>query len=141
MTATARKEPRRVRRARRAAAFHNDRATRATNPLQRLQVAESALTAAAKHVRAREVRSVRDDIAGHVTDVLVLADAGGSRRRLYEQKLTAGGGEVQRLAAALWCLRAALQLLSTTERDQYVAHYTGALDDETRRLNAMRGGR
>ena len=139
MTMT-RKPPRRVRRARNAAAFHAARAAAATTPVETYEAAEYALRSAAAHSRSRKkVRELRENVAEHVQDVLARAEATDRQHDLYEQKLAATGSESARLSTALMCLRGAIQLLEDTQRDFAVEHYTAHFRSEAGRL--LRGVR
>lgn len=140
MTTTARKEPRRVRRARRSAAFHAARSAAAATPAEAYQAAEYELRSVAGRTRKRgQVRELRDSLADQVGDVLDRADASAAQRRLYEDKLAARGSEASRLSTALMCLRGAIQLLEDTQRDFAVEHYTAHFRSEAGRL--LRGVR
>lgn len=143
MAPTARREPRRLRSARRRSAFHADRARKAGNPAERYRAAEDALASAAAHTKqpARTARELSADITEHVRRVLARTEPSRSITQLYEQKLTASGPDVRRLASALMCLRGAIARLSDTERDRLYEHYTTHFNEETRRIEAKGGDR
>lgn len=143
MASTARREPRRVRSARRRTAFHSDRARKAATPAERYRAAEDALASAAAHARqpARTARGLLADITEHVRRVLSRTEPSRSITQLYEQKLAAPGPDVRRLASALMCLRGAIARLPSTERDRLYEHYTTHFNEEIRRIEAKGGDR
>lgn len=143
MTSTARREPKRVRSARRRAAHHADRARKATTPAEHFLAVEYALRSAAAHSRrqARVARELREDLVQHVRRVLDRVEPGEKSRALYEQKLAEPGRDVQRLSTALACLRGAIAQLPDTERDRLFEHYTQHFTAEVRRITEEGGAR
>lgn len=140
MAPTARREPRRVRSARRRTAFHADRSRKATTPAERYRVAEDALASAAAHASqpARTARKLSADIAEHVRRVLARTAPSSSSTALYEQKLMTPGRDVRRLASALMCLRGAIARLPDTERDRLYEHYAKHFNEEIHRIESER---
>ncbi|MCI2421539.1 hypothetical protein MOQ72_29300 [Saccharopolyspora sp. K220] len=143
MTTTARREPKRVRSARRRAAHHAERTRKATTAAERYQAAEYALRSAAAHARsrARVARQLREDVVGHARRVLDRVEPSDNSTALYEQKLTAAGPDLQRLSTALMCLRGAIAQLPNTERDRLFEHYTEHFTAEVHRINGEGGAR
>lgn len=142
MSAAARREPRRLRRARRAAAFHTERQQRATTQLAQFRAATDALVSAIRHTSsASTARALRHDVTGHVHQALDRAEVGDASRALYEQKLASAGTEVQRLGVALMCLQGVINRLPTTERDRLFKHYTAYFQAETGQIESHGGAR
>ncbi|RCW45138.1 hypothetical protein DFQ14_103102 [Halopolyspora algeriensis] len=139
--ATTRREPQRVRRARRRAAYHADRARKATTPAQRYRVAEDALVSAVAHAPqpAGTARTVHGEVAEHARKVLERLELGSASAALAEHHLSRSGTERQRLAAALMCLRGLIARLPDTERDRLYEHYARHLDEEAHRISTQRG--
>ncbi|MQA14679.1 MAG: hypothetical protein GEV09_11040 [Pseudonocardiaceae bacterium] len=142
MAATAPREPRRVRSARRRAAFHADRARRADNPSARLKAAADALLSAVAHSPdpTRPPADVAADIAEQAAWVVARAELTPASRELYEARLAQPGTARAWLGVALMCLRAAIEELpeSGTERDRLFEHYITELTREAGRLRAER---
>lgn len=135
------RESRKVRRYRRAAAFHADRARLATTPHEQYRAVEYQLVSAAAHAnRARVARELRDQIAEQVKAALDKAGLGPNSRELYLAKLHQGGAEVRRLGAALMCLRGVIGHLPAHERDRMYAHYTTHFQSEASRIEQEGGG-
>lgn len=143
MTATARREPKRIRSARRRAAHHAERTRKAATPAERYQAAEYALRSAVAHSRAsaRVARKLREDLVDHVRRVLDRAEPNENSRALYERKLTAAGPDLQRLSTALMCLRGGIGQLPGTERDRLFDHYTQHFTAEANRISGEGGSR
>lgn len=143
MAPTARREPRRVRSARRRTAYHADRARKAATPAERYRAAEDALVSAAVHAKqsARTARDLRSDVTEHVRRVLGRTEPSPSITQLYEDKLASSGSDVRRLASALMCLRGAIARLPDTERDRLYDHYSTHFNEEIRRIEAKGGDR
>lgn len=141
--ATTRREPQRVRRARRRAAYHADRARKATTPAERYRAAEDALVSTVTHARqpAGVARAVQADVANHARKVLARLELGSASTALAEHHLTRAGTERQRLAAALMCLRGVIARLPGTERDRLYEHYARHLSEETHRIESTGGDR
>lgn len=134
------RDRRRVRSARRRAAYHANRARKAASPAQRFKAAEDAVLSAATHARnpAHVARSVSGDVAAHAREAMAHAELGAASAALYEHKLTRPGTELDRLGAALMCLRSAIARLPDTDRDQLYEHYARELMNETRRIENER---
>ncbi len=141
--ATTKREPKRVRSARRRAAHHADRARKATSPLEQYRAAQDALVSAVAHSRqpARTARAQYEEIADHVRRVLAQVELGESRTALYEHKLTRYGSELAGLGSALMCLRGAIAHLDDTERHRLFEHYARHLSEEAHRINTQGGQR
>lgn len=139
---TVRREPRRVRRARRAAAFHAARSTQAATPAARFRAAADALVSAAKHTRrTRTVRELREDMVEHVDRALDEANVSESSRAHYQQRMRASGSDVQRLGVAVMCLQGVINRLPATERDRLFEHYTDNFESEIKQFHAVGGAR
>lgn len=137
---TARREPRRVRRARRAAAFHAARTRKADTPFRLYRAAADALVSAMRHHSSgQEVREMRDELVEHVEQVMQQAETTGSRRDFQRQRLASPGTDVQRLGIALMCLQGAITRLTDTERDRLFGHYSEHFSAESQRI-VSRGG-
>lgn len=126
----------RERRAARRAAFHAERIDRAATPAARLQAAAAYLVSAAAHGKhsAQSARAVTRDITEHARQLIARAGLPGPARALHEAKLTAGGTDVQRLAAALMVLRSVLGRLPEAESDRLREHYASELAAEAARI-------
>ncbi len=137
-----RREPRRVRRARRRVAFYADRARRAGSPKSRMKVAADELLSAAAHARnpARAATDAAEEVTEQARWVLAQADLTPGARALYEDQLARQPAPRPRLGAALTCLRAGIGHLPVTaeERDRLYEHYTAELTREAGRLRGER---
>ncbi|MGW1676007.1 hypothetical protein [Saccharopolyspora sp. NPDC002376] len=133
---------RKERRANRSAAFHADRARKATSSIASFRAAADALVSAAKHAKVnRTARDLREQIAEHVHQAMDKAGVQGKSRDLYLQKLAEPGTEVERLGRALMCLQGAIKQLPDTERDRLIEHYITHFENEKNRINALGGVR
>lgn len=139
---TARRIPRKVRRAHRAAAFHAARTAKAATPADRFRATADALISAAAHTNTVKVaRDLREQLADHVRQALKESGASGNSIALYEQQLSAQGSEVHRLGRAVMCLQGAIERLSGTERDRLYEHYIEHFQAEAHRINTTGGVR
>lgn len=141
--ATTKREPQRVRRARRRAAYHADRARKAATPGEQYRAAEDALVSAVVHSRrpSGNARAVHADVAEHARKVLDRLELRSASAQLAEHHLTRSGTDRQRLAAALMCLRGLIARLPDTERDRLYEHYARHLTEEAHRINTQGGER
>lgn len=134
------REPRKIRRARRAAAFHSERAQTASTPVQRYRAGADALVSAAKHTRgSKTAGALRGEVTEHVHQALEQAESTGRSRELYLSKLSERGTEVQRLGIALMCLQGAINQLVGTERDRLFEHYATHFSSEAQRIERSGG--
>lgn len=141
MTTQVKQRPRRQdRSAARRAAFHAERIQRAASAEARLQAAAAYLTSAAANgaYPARAARQAAGEVATHARQVMARAAMSDQARALHESKLTAGGTEVRRLAAALMVLRSAIGRLPETDRDPMREHYATELAAEATRIQTRR---
>lgn len=135
--AVMKREPRRVRSARRRAAHYAHRARVAVTAEDRYAVAGDALMSAAKHSRPSVAEQVAADVTGQARHVMTLAALGGPRLALYEHKLTVQRPRLHRLGVALMCLRGAIKLLGPEQRDRLFEHYAAELQREATSLTAV----
>lgn len=139
---TARRIPRKLRRARRAAAFHADRAAKASTPLARYRASVDALVSAAKHAKSKQAAlNLREEVAEHVDQALEAADLSENSRALYVAKLIEPGTDVQRLGKALMCLQGAINHMPGTERDRLFEFYSQQFSAEAGRIDTLGGVR
>lgn len=144
-TTTRRREPRRVRSARRRAAHYAAEARAARDGAERLKIAERAMLSAVAHAKQRvgnrEARRVADDLVAHVRDAVARAELPTSSAALYEAKLTSPRADRQRLGAALMCLRGVIAVFDPADREQAFEHYAHYLTREARAIEAKGGQR
>ena len=134
--------PRKLRRFRRAAAFHNARATTAGTPSAQFRAAADALISAAAHTKNTEkVRDLREQIAQHAKWALEASGANDKSRAHGEQTLSKPGSESQRLGIAVMVLQGAISALPATERDSKFEFYTEQFKFESHRIDTLGGVR
>lgn len=134
--------PRKLRRFRRAAAFHSARATTASSPPDQFRAAADALISAAAHTKNTEqVRGLREQIAQHARWALEAVGANDKSRAHGEQALAKPGSESQRLGIAVMVLQGAINGLPATERDSKFEFYSQQFAEEASRVDTLGGVR
>lgn len=128
-------EPRRVRSARRRAAFHAHRERVAATPAQRMKAAVDRMLSAAAHGKDRPARALAGEVADQARAVSDRAGMPQTSRDRNEHLLATAAAGRARLGVALRWLSAAVAHLPHDERDPAYTHYAGQLADEARRLS------
>ena len=139
--ATRQRVPRRIRRDRRAAAFHSDRMHRATTPVEQYRAAADALVSALRHHGTRrEVRDLRDEVVAHARNGIDRVWITGRRRESQLTRLAEAGRDARGLGEVLAVLQGVIRAFPDTERDRMFVHYSEHFSAEARRFESRGGG-
>lgn len=137
--AATRREPRRVRRARKRAAYYAHQARLVDDAAGRMRVAEQELLSAIRRAprSARAARSVTGDAVEHARHLMDDHGAAAALAR-HEDKYGRAGTDVARAGVALMWLRAAVGSAPTEQRDGLFEHYTTEFAREAARIRGER---
>lgn len=132
--ATATREPKKVRRARRRAAFHSNRSRTAPTPAARLKAAADHLLAASTAAPKRAVAAAADDVHTHARDVAERAATSEASRKHHEDAIRQARAAHDRLGYSLRWLLSATARLPDHERDHAREQYADGLTREAQQL-------